>query len=516
MNNSSPYVIALYMRLSVKGIRVDSMSIENQRNSLLKFVDSMEDVRNAQILEFADDGYSGTNFERPAVQRLLEMVQEGKINCVIVKDFTRFGRNSLEVGYYMERVFPAYRVRFISVNDSYDSGTMAGDTGGVNVAFKYLMGEFYSRDLSVKTRTAKYVRMRRGEYQSVICPYGYRKSADGRMEPDEETAPVVRLIFELAAKGLNSQQISNALFDREIPTPGEYKAAKKQTRYDVSRTHGVWEITTVLRVLRDECYTGTYVMGKRRVTEIGGHHVQMKDESEWFRIPDHHPAIVSRELYEKANANIRRQKITKRVVHKYPLKRKAFCGCCRHALERMDTKNRYLYCSHSGLHDTEPCFRLGILESDLETKVYEAIVSRLREMERQDDSAPENQERDGTEEQAAYEARIAERKSQKRQLYERYAMREITLDEYKMRKAVLDREMETLESVYSILCAKAEKKRSDESVKNTVQKLLEDVRNADALTSALSDALIERVYLYPDNHVEIDWKPENFKAARPE
>lgn len=190
MDNPSPYVIALYMRLSVKGIRVDSMSIENQRNALLKFADSMEDVRNAQILEFADDGYSGTNFERPAVQRLLEMVQEGKINCVIVKDFTRFGRNSLEVGYYMERVFPVYRVRFISVNDSYDSGTMAGDTGGVNVAFKYLMGEFYSRDLSVKTRTAKYVRMRRGEYQSVICPYGYRKSADGRMEPDEETAPL--------------------------------------------------------------------------------------------------------------------------------------------------------------------------------------------------------------------------------------------------------------------------------------------------------------------------------------
>ena len=182
----------------------------------------------------------------------------------------------------------------------------------------------------------------------------------------------------------------------------------------------------------------------------------------------------------------------------------------------MDTTNRYLSCVHSGLYNTEPCFRLGILESDLEKKVYEAIVARLREMERQDDSAPENEERNGTEERSAYEARIAERKSRKRQLYERYAMREITLDEYKTRKAVLDREMETLESVYSILCAKAEKKRSDEGVKTTVQKLLEDVRHTDTLTSALSDALIERVYLYPDNHVEIEWKPKNFKAARPE
>ncbi len=184
-----PYVIGLYIRLSSEDSKVGSFSIENQKRALHQYADAMEDAAHAEVLEFVDNGYSGTNFERPAVQELLDKVREGAVNCIIVKDFTRFGRNSIEVGYFMERVFPLYGVRFISLNDGFDSDTLHGDTGGINVAFQYLISEFYSRDLSIKYKTAKYVKFRRGEYQSVLCPYGYQKGADGRMEPDEETAP---------------------------------------------------------------------------------------------------------------------------------------------------------------------------------------------------------------------------------------------------------------------------------------------------------------------------------------
>ena len=121
MTELSSYVIGLYIRLSIEDSKVDSLSIENQKIALHKFVDFMEGVRNIEVLEFVDNGYSGTNFERPAVQELLEAVKEGKINCIIVKDFTRFGRNSIEVGYFMEMVFPLYGVRFISINDDFDS-----------------------------------------------------------------------------------------------------------------------------------------------------------------------------------------------------------------------------------------------------------------------------------------------------------------------------------------------------------------------------------------------------------
>ena len=314
MNNGLiPYVIALYIRLSTEDSKVGSFSIENQKHALHQYVDAMDGIKNVEVLEFIDNGYSGTNFERPAVQELLDRIREGKINCVIVKDFTRFGRNSIEVGYFMEMVFPLYGIRFISINDEFDSNNLHGDTGGINVAFKYLVSEFYSRDLSIKYKSAKYVKFRRGEYQSKVCPYGYRKGADGRMEPDEGTAPNVRLIFELAQAGSTPNEIVRALFERGIPTPGEYKSAHGFSGHDISRCCGIWPASSVVTILDDERYTGTYITGKREVTEVGGHRVRMKDESQWIKIPDHHPAIISRELFEQVQAQRPRFKCPKKM-----------------------------------------------------------------------------------------------------------------------------------------------------------------------------------------------------------
>lgn len=152
MNNLLPYVIALYIRLSTEDSKVGSFSIENQRHALHQYIDAMEGVKNVEVLEFVDNGYSGTNFERPAVQEMLDLVRSGNINCIIVKDFTRFGRNSIEVGYFMEMVSPLYGIRFISINDEFDSDRLHGDTGGINVAFKYLISEFYSRTCPSSTR----------------------------------------------------------------------------------------------------------------------------------------------------------------------------------------------------------------------------------------------------------------------------------------------------------------------------------------------------------------------------
>ena len=171
------YVIALYIRLSIEDYKYDSLSIENQSLVLHEYAASMPEALNAEIMEFIDNGYSGTNFERPQVQKLIELVRANQIDCIIVKDFSRFGRNSIETGYFIERVFPLFHTRFISISDDFDSSKFKGDTGGMDVAFKYLISEYYSRDMSIKTKSAKYAKMQRGEYQSKICPYGYRKSA---------------------------------------------------------------------------------------------------------------------------------------------------------------------------------------------------------------------------------------------------------------------------------------------------------------------------------------------------
>lgn len=221
------YVIALYIRLSLEDFKTDSLSISSQRMILQEHAAGLEEYGNAELMEFVDNGYSGANFERPAVQELLDLVRANRIDCIMVKDFSRFGRNSLETGYFIERVFPIFHTRFISVSDDFDTKKLKGDTGGMEVAFKYLISEYYSRDMSVKTKTAKYMKMRRGEYQSKICPYGYCKGDNNRMVPDPETSCVIQMIFEYAASGMNSAQIARELHSQAIPTPGEYKALNR-------------------------------------------------------------------------------------------------------------------------------------------------------------------------------------------------------------------------------------------------------------------------------------------------
>ena len=196
-----------YIRLSYTDDRSsESDSVSNQRKLIENFAERNPDIE--IVSEKINDGYSGIIFDRPAFKEMMQDVTDGIINCVIVKDFSRFGRNSIETPYFLERVFPLFHIRFISLGNDYDSDKHKGDTGGMDITFQYLISEYYSRDMSMKTKRAKYAKMQRGEYQSKICPYGYRKSDDGRMEPDPEAASVVQLIFHLAADGVNATSIA--------------------------------------------------------------------------------------------------------------------------------------------------------------------------------------------------------------------------------------------------------------------------------------------------------------------
>ena len=169
------YKATAYIRLSYTDDRSsESDSVANQRKLIETFVERNPDIE--VVSEKIDDGYSGIIFDRPAFKEMMQDITDGSINCVIVKDLSHFGRNSIETGYFIERVFPLFHTRFISISDDFDSSKFKGDTGGMDVAFKYLISEYYSRDMSIKTKSAKYAEMQRGEYQSKICPYGYRKN----------------------------------------------------------------------------------------------------------------------------------------------------------------------------------------------------------------------------------------------------------------------------------------------------------------------------------------------------
>lgn len=501
------YVIALYIRLSLEDFKTESLSIPNQKLILREKAMSLNEWENAEVLEFIDNGHTGTNFERPAVQELLTLVQCGKIDCIIVKDLSRFGRNSIETGYFIERVFPLYHTRFISVSDDFDTADFKGDTGGIDVAFKYLISECYSRDMSMKTKSAKYAKMRRGEYQSVICPYGYKKAQNGRMEPDEETAAVVQKLFLWASEGTTAADITRKLYALNIPTPGEYRASKGKPIHDTSRAHGVWSSSTVIRILADERYIGTYVIGKRTVKEIGGSCSRLKDESEWIRIPDHHPAIVSKELFDKVNAAMRRFPQPNKKRHDYLLRGKVFCGCCDHAMSRSG-KKAYFHCRHSAIASDLPCSGLRIDASELEQTVFQIVSAHLRPALGVDTGKDKLDLQ--TVQQAEHEKKLRAIQDRKRQLYEQYALGEIDLETYKARKVEYDAELVRAKNVHNTITSQVKQAQSDYDAKLKQDKIIREIGNADSLTQTLVDMLIDKVLVFPGERIEIQYITQDF------
>jgi len=421
------------------------------------------------------------------------------------EDFSRFGRNSIETGYFLERVFPLFHTRFISVSDDYDSDNYKGDTGGMDVAFKYLISEYYSRDMSIKTKSAKYAKMQRGEYQSTICPYGYRKSADGRMDPDPEAATVVQLIFQLAAEGKNAPSIAKELYKRGIPTPAEYKIARGQKTHDISRTHGIWCDSTIVRYLADERYTGTYIIGKRAVLEVGENNSRFKDRSKWYIIPDHHPAIVDKALFDKVQESVRRFSQPHKKQRDYLLKGIVFCGCCDHALSYVANKQPYFHCRRSQAAENGPCHDLKVDALELEQVIFQTIKAQLE--------AVLSIRMDGSinldtvvAERTEYEKQIEALEDSKQSLFEQYIMGEIDVGNYKSQKAFYDASILKAKNAHAAIAAQAKKKKEEQNRQSSRTEIAKAITDAEGLTPELVSLLIEKVYIFPDKRIEIAYK----------
>lgn len=502
------YIIALYMRLSLDDKKTQSVSIETQRKILTDYAESLE-IPNCEIIEFVDNGYSGTNFERPKVQELLDLVRSFKVNCIIVKDFSRFGRNSIEVGYFTQQVFPLFNVRFISVSDNFDSDNYKGDTGGLEVAFKYLVNECYSRDLSIKSKTAKYSKMRRGEYKQGNYCYGYLRGEDNSMVIDEYAAGIVRMVFNLSAEGKTSTDISKILFDKGIPTPAQYKAKRGINAHDISRCC-YWSQSTILRMLANEQYTGMFVMCKARVVEVGSSKVLRNDESKWIKIPNHHPAIISKELYDKVQAKRRTFKQPKHKSHIYPLKHKVFCGCCNHSMSRRNKISRYV-CETISYHTKpHPCFDTEIKEEELHNTLFQIITKQAQLILNIDDVSELDRLQLHTEQTIEMQNQIEEIKLKKQRLYERLLMREIELPEYQSEKEKYNELLQAIQPLYDKALKETERMKIDAKTRSQTVQLAKDIVKENTLTQALSDMLIDKVTIYPEKRVEVSWKIQDF------
>jgi hypothetical protein len=326
------------------------------------------------------------------------------------------------------------------------------------------------------------------------------------MEPDPETADVVRLIFQLAADGNGGAEIARKLSAQHIPTPGEYKASKGNHTHDISRTHGVWCGATVLRILVDERYTGTYVIGKKTVVEVGSNRVRSKDRDKWYIIPDHHPAIVQRELFDAAQQVTNRFKLPSKKAHDYPLTGKVFCGCCHHRLSRTNYKNSTYYCRHSFGIEGMACNGAKYSAAELEQSIFDALKAWI------DQIGPGGRLDAATvkvDHAADYEKQLSELQNEKMRLYEQYVLGDLDVLSYKREKTSLDELLQKTKNAYASVKAQAKQQQAEQARQTSRQKAAKAVLNATGLTTELTDLLIDRVFVYPDNRIEITYKTQD-------
>ncbi|MDL2287408.1 recombinase family protein [Eubacteriales bacterium OttesenSCG-928-G02] len=507
------YVIAKYKRLSMDDKVSESMSLFNQNLILDRHIAELSEFTNAKVLEFEDNGYSGTNFERPAVQELLELVRQGKIHCVIVKDFSRFGRNAIEMGYFIEQVFPLYQTRFISVSDNFDSEDYKGSTGGIDVAFKFLMHETYSRDLSKKIMSAKQTKMRRGEYVHKNCLYGYRVDEQRKMVIDEPAAANVRMVYEMILAGKNTGDICRTLFERKIPTPSEYKSFRGEDEPSC-----LWTTNTLIKILIDERYTGTYIAGKTKTADVGNGRQIKVDESEWIKIPGKHLAVIDKimfdEVQEKMKAFRRRDSYKPRQERIYPLKGKVYCGCCNHAMQRDPVKDPIYRCRRTKANPKADCFNMTMRESDIDKLLITIIRKQLKVLLNVDEVCELTAADVRTAEAQERQTQISRLEDEKQRLYERFVSQKSGKDEYRTQKAALDEQVNRLRQQH--ISAQEQSERNKAAVKrfDKLKTVSEETRYKHGLTQSIADMLIEKVFVFPNGSIEILWKFEDFTIEK--
>ena len=300
---------ALYIRLSREdGDREESNSIASQRELLTEFTDAQTDMAAPRL--YTDDGYTGTDFDRPDFQRMLNDLRTGTVNCVIVKDLSRFGRNYVGVGEYLEHIFPLLNVRFISVSDTVDSFVDPRSVNNLVVPFKNIINDEYCRDISNKVRASLDLKRRQGKFIGSFASYGYRKDPNdhSRLLIDEPAAAVVRDIFDWFIGGTSVLGIARRLNAMGIPNPSAYKRQQGMNyRHPTSdKLDDLWPDSSVRRILHNPLYTGTMVQGKNRMKSYKLHISEAVPKEDWITVEQTHEAIISSELFDKAQALFKR------------------------------------------------------------------------------------------------------------------------------------------------------------------------------------------------------------------
>ena len=393
MSNIKIYKAAIYVRLSKEdgdvsdASKAESNSISNQKELIKDFLKDKQDI--VIVSERVDDGYSGVNFERPAFQLMLEDIKQGKVDCVVVKDLSRFGRNYIESGRYIEKIFPMLGVRFIAINDNYDSLTGKSQTDEIVIPFKNLINDAYCRDISIKIRSHLDVKRRKGEFIGSFTIYGYAKDEHdhNKIVIDEYAASVVRDIYQWKISGMSQQRIADKLNDMGVLSPAEYKKSCgiKYSANLQTKKQAIWSAVAITRILTNESYTGTLIQGKVTTPNYKVNKTVIKDEEDWVVIPNAFEAIITKEQFDMV------QEILKKDTRVAPDKKSVYlfsgiavCGDCGRQMSRKVSTvsgKKYVYYMCSANKKEGVCSSHRIREDELEKAVVTYLNSYIDELE---------------------------------------------------------------------------------------------------------------------------------------
>jgi len=501
------YNAAAYIRLSSDDRKKRGDSLETQRNIIENFVATAPGIHITEV--YSDNNLTGTNFDRPGFQKMLSDIECGRINCIIVKDLTRFGRNAIDAGYYLEKHLPARGVRFISVTDPYDS--LDGD-GGIMLPLKNLIGESYALDISRKCRAVQRQNIASGRFVGRLAPYGFRKSPDDchKLIPDPDTAPIVRQIFNWAANGTSAQEIVRRLNAHGVQTPCHHNFTHGFNTSEKLRGTALWKVQTIRKILTNRVYVGDMVQGKTQT--MNGKPIQISP-SKWVCVPNTHEPIVNRDLFDRVG--VIRQKVYDKTMaiqktsvpyttNLFPSK--ILCAKCGYPLKRKRQNKDGIYwfrCESQVRYGKGVCTVVSVKEVDLKIKIMtilhkqsEAIFGRYISLER---NLPGNNDAELREVNQGLDkdGRML------RSLYESLVNDLITQAEFVQMKADYEAKIEMLSKKADEIRNRRYEAQARVSEYHDVADAASATLANDKLTATLMDRLIQEIRVYPNKSFDV-------------
>ena len=525
------FKVAIYLRLSKEdddlscssGAKSESNSISNQRKLIYDFMKLHPELELYD--EYKDDGKSGSNFDRAEFQRMMKDIEAGKVNCVVVKDQSRFGRDYIDVGKYKEKIFPKLGVRFITINEGYDSlsATSSDDLAFTINSFVY---DFYIRDISTKIRTNLTAKKQNGEYAGAFVAYGYVKDSNdkSKLVVDQFAADVVRDIFRWKIEGLSPQNIAVRLNELGIPSPAEYKklsGSNYKTSFQTS-SKAVWSHVSVRRILKNEIYLGVMIQGKRTTPNYKTKTVVTKAESEWLRVEGTHEAIISVRDFELVQELLRDDTHCRAGDVTVPVYAgRIYCGDCGAAAVRKTVSyagRRYVYyVCNANKHDKTVCSRHSIREDVLGQVIYQTVRHQidllldadkaLRQFENLSWEKHKLKQLDASIE--IQEEVVRKNNTLRLGIYEDLRAGLLDRSEYEsLKKELAERIAEATAAIEKL---NKEKREILDGVSKQ-QSWIEQFRqyeNVTELTRPMVIHLIERINIFEDSHIEIVFRHRN-------